>query len=71
MVSRRSFLSGGACVLAAPFVNTGHFRLFAGTLESYSSTAIDLVRESTVIDMLGLLTLDFKKLDTWRTRPSG
>jgi membrane dipeptidase len=29
-----------------------------------------LVRESTVIDMLGLLTLDFKKLDTWRTRPA-
>jgi len=23
-----------------------------------------------VIDMLGLLTLDFKKLDTWRTRPA-
>lgn len=31
---------------------------------------MDLVRESTVIDMLGLLTLDFKKLDTWRTRPA-
>ncbi|HEV8416290.1 MAG TPA: membrane dipeptidase [Bryobacteraceae bacterium] len=29
-----------------------------------------MVRESTVIDMLGLLTLDFKKLDTWRTRPA-
>ena len=28
------------------------------------------MRESTVIDMLGLLTLDFKKLDTWRTRPA-
>jgi membrane dipeptidase len=28
------------------------------------------VRESTVIDMLGLLTLDFKKLDVWRTRPA-
>ncbi|MBZ5677421.1 MAG: dipeptidase [Acidobacteriia bacterium] len=31
---------------------------------------MDLVRESTVIDMLGLLTLDFKKLDAWRTRPA-
>lgn len=70
MLSRRSFLSGGACVLAAPFVNTGHFRLFAGTPETYSSATIDLVRESTVIDMLGLLTLDFKKLDSWRTRPA-
>ena len=28
------------------------------------------MRESTVIDMLGLLTLDFKKLDIWRTRPA-
>lgn len=31
---------------------------------------MDLVRESTVIDMLGLLTLNFKKLDIWRTRPA-
>jgi membrane dipeptidase len=56
-------------VLAAPFVNTGHFRLFAGTLETYSSTTINLVRESTVIDMLGLLTLDYTKLAAWRSNP--
>jgi membrane dipeptidase len=70
VLSRRSFLSGGACLLAAPFVNRGSFRLFAGSLDQYSSLTVDLVRESTVIDMLGLLTLDFKKLDTWRTRPA-
>jgi membrane dipeptidase len=29
-----------------------------------------VVRESTVIDMLGLLTLDYKKLETWQT-PDG
>ena len=69
MVSRRSFLSAGACVFAAPFVNTGRFRVFAGSLDTYSSTTVDLVRESTVIDMLGLLTLDYKKLAAWRTNP--
>jgi len=63
-------LSAGAGVLAAPLLNRGRFSLFAGTLDQYSSLTVDLVRESTVIDMLGLLTLDFKKLDTWRTRPA-
>jgi membrane dipeptidase len=57
-------------VLGAPFINRGRFSLFAGTIDQYSSLAVDLVRESTVIDMLGLLTLDFKKLDIWRTRPA-
>ncbi len=70
MLSRRSFLYAGAGVLAAPLINRGRFSLFAGTLDQYSSLTVDLVRESTVIDMLGLLTLDFKKLDTWRTRPA-
>jgi membrane dipeptidase len=48
-------------VFSAPWISRG---------SSSSSLAEDLVRESTVIDMLGLLTLDFKKLDTWRTRPA-
>jgi membrane dipeptidase len=64
-------LSAGTSVLAAPFISRGRFSLFAGTLDrQYSSLTVDLVRESTVIDMLGLLTLDFKKLDAWRTRPA-
>jgi len=70
VLSRRSFIHAGAGVLAAPFINRGQFSLFAGTLDQYSSLTVDLVRESTVIDMLGLLTLDFKKLDAWRTRPA-
>ena len=57
-------------MLAAPMLNRGRFSLFAGSLDQYSSATVDLVRESTVIDMLGLLTLDFKKLDVWRTRPA-
>src|ERR1700674_1111513 len=63
-------MCGGACVLGAPLLNRGRFALFAGSLDQYSTLTVDLVRESTVIDMLGLLTLDFKKLDTWRTRPA-
>ena len=51
-------------------INRGRFSLFAGTLERYSPLTVDLVRESTVIDMLGLITLDFQKLDTWRARPA-
>src|SRR5581483_3111592 len=69
MLSRRSFLRAGAGVLAAPLICRGRFSLFAGSLDEYSSLTIDLIRESTVIDMLGLLTLDFKKLAVWRSRP--
>jgi membrane dipeptidase len=35
----------------------------------YSTLALDLVQRSTVIDMLGLLTLDYRKLGTWETNP--
>lgn len=54
---------------AAPFINRGRFRLFAGSLEEYSSLAIQLVQSSTVIDMLGLITLDFPKLFAWQLNP--
>jgi membrane dipeptidase len=39
------------------------------TTTKYSSLATDLVERSTVIDMLGLLTLDYKKLGSWETNP--
>jgi membrane dipeptidase len=71
MVSRRSFMASTACLLGAPFINRKRFSLFASTEAEYSTQAIDLVRESVVIDMLGLLTLDYKKLESWRTKPSG
>ncbi len=38
---------------------------------AYSTLALDLVRRSTVIDMLGLLTLNYSKLSSWESRPSG
>jgi membrane dipeptidase len=81
VVSRRSFVASTVCLLGAPFVNRGRFRAFAGTTAAgsipastdaeYSAETIELVRESTVIDMLGLLTLDYKKLASWRNKPSG
>ncbi len=35
----------------------------------YSTLATDLIHRSTVIDMLGLLTLDYRKLGVWETSP--
>ena len=50
-------------------MNRARFSLFAqGELE-YSLRTVDLVRRSTVIDMLGLLTLDYRKLTSWEADP--
>jgi membrane dipeptidase len=71
VISRRTLLGEAALVLGAPLINRGRFSLFAQSEADYSARTIDLVRESTVIDMLGLLTLNFKKLSAWRTDPAG
>src|SRR5580698_9970473 len=72
MTTRRSVLKGSVSLLGAPFINRA--RLLAGTTAAgttaYSVRTLDLVRQSTVIDMLGLLTLDYKKLAAWRA-PDG
>ena len=34
----------------------------------YSTRTVDLVRASTVIDMLGLWTLDYRRLAAWQTK---
>jgi membrane dipeptidase len=69
VVSRRSFLGSLAVIAGAPMVNRGRFGLFAQSSAEYSTRAIDLVRNSTVIDMLGLLTLDYRKLGAWQRQP--
>src|ERR1017187_3790842 len=51
-------------------INRGRFSLFAQNGTEYSVRAVDLVRRSTVIDMLGLLTLDYRKMSAWQTQPS-
>ncbi|MGH7678142.1 MAG: membrane dipeptidase, partial [Gemmatimonadaceae bacterium] len=48
-----------AATVAAPMINLGRFRLFAGSATEYSARAIALVQRSLVIDMLSVLTLDF------------
>lgn len=66
---RRELLTRSACLLAAPLISVGRCRLFAGEPRSYSVRAIELVEQSNVIDMLSLLTLDWRLLDRWRGTP--
>ena len=56
-------------------IQRGRFCLFAQTPPApnealYSTLALDLVRGSTVIDMLGLLTLNYTKLSSWEAQPA-
>ena len=69
VITRRSILKSAALALAPPMINRGRFALFAQSKTEYSSRTLDLIRRSTVIDMLGLLTLDFEKLYTWQLEP--
>ncbi len=73
LISRRGLLKGmavaGASVVAAPMLNFDRFRLFANSPAEYSARAIGLVKESTVIDMLSVMTLDFTKQDKWFKDP--
>ncbi len=72
-ITRREMLKraalAGAGVLTAPMINRGRFQLFAGSPKEYSARAIELVTQSTVIDMLCILTLDFAKQDKWMIDP--
>ncbi len=67
MLRRTAF--AGAGIVGAPMVNLGRFRLFAASTTEYSTRAIDLVTQSTVIDMLCVMTLDFAKQDKWMIDP--
>jgi membrane dipeptidase len=73
LMTRRAMLKraamAGSGALAAPMFNRGRFRIFAGSLNEYSARAIDLVKRSTVIDMLGPFTLDFNKGARWFADP--
>jgi membrane dipeptidase len=50
-------------------IQRGRFCLFAQSPTAYSTAALDLVRRSTVVDMLGLLTLNYSKLTSWESQP--
>lgn len=72
MLNRRTFLKqaafAGGALLGAPMVNRGHYALFAGT-RRYSKRAVELVQDSVVVDMLGLLTLNWDLLARWERQP--
>lgn len=68
-MNRRKLLTRSACLVAAPLISVGRCRLFASEPHTYSVRALDLVEQSNVVDMLSLLTLDWRLLDRWRGNP--
>lgn len=51
-------------------IQRGRFCLFAQSEIAFSAATLDLVQRSTVIDMLGLLTLNYSKLESWVVQPA-
>jgi len=69
MTTRRTILQLGVSAAAAPMLNLGRFRLFAGSPAEYSARAVDLVKQSLVIDMLSPLIISFRKFSAWMQKP--
>lgn len=55
--TRRRFVAAAATTVAAPFVNLGRYRAFAGAALEYSDRTVTLVNDSLVMDMLSLLDM--------------
>jgi membrane dipeptidase len=70
-VTRRQVLRLGAAAVA-PMIARGRHRVFAGTPfeEEYSTRAIGLVEEATVIDMLAPLSIVSERTSRWLRDPS-
>ena len=61
--TRRALIRGAAgtaAIIAFPMLNFGSLRAWADGPREYSTRAIDLVGRSLVIDMLGVLKIDFR-----------
>lgn len=65
---RRGLLAG-AGALSAPMLSFGRAGLFADDRIAHSIRAIDLVASTKVLDMLGLLTLDWPRFQAWHQVP--
>jgi membrane dipeptidase len=63
---RRELLTRSLSLCAAPFFASR----FALASRPHSTRAVDLVAQSNVIDMLGLLTLNWPLLDRWQQSPT-
>lgn len=61
-------VSSAVLLAGAPYINLGRYRVFAWSDAEYSARCIKLVRESIVIDMLGLLSLG-PNGNKWMTNP--
>jgi membrane dipeptidase len=68
-LSRRDFVKLSAAAAAAPMINRGRFRLFAGIEREYSARCVDLMGRATVLDMLSPLTLNFTRQAEWFANP--
>lgn len=65
--TRRTFLRAAATAVTLPMINFGMYPAFAGTSKKYSRRVLELVGRSIVIDMLGVLKMDFTP-GTWSAR---
>src|SRR5258708_23800291 len=65
----KSASGAGLVSFVAPMINLGRYRVFAWSSKEYSARAIDLVKRSTVIDMLSPFTLNFTKQGKWFANP--
>ena len=59
-ISRRGVIAGVAAAAAYPAINSGSYQLHAQVPTRYSKRAVDLVRESVIIDMLAPIKIDFE-----------
>ena len=64
-VTRRTVVTA---MLTAPMLNLGRFRLFPGLPIEYSARCLTLMQESTVVDMLSVLTIS-DKWQEWARAP--
>jgi membrane dipeptidase len=65
----KSVIGAGVATFAAPLINRGRYRVFAGSPKEYSARAIELMTRSTVVDMLSPFTLNFPKQARWFANP--
>ena len=72
-LTRRAMLKktafAGTATVVASMINLGRSRSFSRSPIEYSTRTIDLVKRSTVIDMLSPLTLNFPKQTKWFADP--
>jgi membrane dipeptidase len=68
--SRRDFVrASAAAAIGLPFVNRGRFQLFATAATEYTARCVALMERALVIDMLGILTLNFELGGKWAANP--